>query len=154
MAAEADAIERERPPVAPWETGWRYRPTVKVSVKCDHCEVRKHQISTQSHAFRVVTEAIDRHILDDHPEVPRRHRVAKTHGALYSAPRTLKRRRRCDGHLSDPHWIDVGGKVIWSSLPPDHPEICNDRWMHAKFCMNCAPVEAIVDALLRPGTTP
>ncbi len=40
--------------------------------------------------------------------VPDRHRVTKTSEALYSPPRTLRKRRRCGGHLSEPHWIEVG----------------------------------------------
>lgn len=66
-------------------------------------------------------------------------RVSRTDGALYSQPRTAKRRRRCDGHLVETHHIEVGEQAVWSSLPPENPEIGNDRWMHAVFCSECWP---------------
>lgn len=75
-----------------------------------------------------------------------RHRVTRTSQALYSPPRTLRKRRRCDGHLADRHFIEAGQQAVWSSLPP-HSEIGNEGWWHAVFCMDCAPVECV----LRPG---
>lgn len=67
-------------------------------------------------------------------------RTSPTPGALYSEPRVSRKRRRCSGHLSDPHWIEVGELVVWSSLPPNDPEIGNEGWWHARFCLACAPV--------------
>ena len=74
----------------------------------------------------------------------RKYRVSKTPSALYSQPRTLRKKRRCDGHLSDPHWIEKGEQAVWLSLPPDS-DIGNEGWWHAKFCMDCAPVECVPD---------
>ena len=71
-------------------------------------------------------------------------RVTKTSGALYSVPRVSKRRRRCDGHLTERHWIEKGDLVVWSSLPPDNPEIGNEGWWHAAFCVaTCAPADTL-----------
>lgn len=67
-------------------------------------------------------------------------RVSSTHGALVSPPRTLRKRRRCDGHLAERHWIEAGQSVVWSALPPDNPEIGNVGWWHAAFCADCAPL--------------
>lgn len=66
-------------------------------------------------------------------------RVMPTPGALYSEPRESRKRRRCDGHLADPHWIEVGDRVVWSALPPENPDIGNTGWWHAAFCSDCAP---------------
>lgn len=66
-------------------------------------------------------------------------RVRKTDGALYGAPRVARKRRRCDGHLTDRHWIEVGDLVVPSALPPDHPDIGNTGWWHHWFCIDCAP---------------
>ena len=71
-----------------------------------------------------------------------RFRVAKTPEALYSRPRILRKRRRCDGHLSDRHIIEAGEQAVWSSLPP-HSDIGNERWWHAVFCMDCCPAECV-----------
>lgn len=79
-----------------------------------------------------------------------RYRVTKTHGALYSPPRTLKKRRKCSGHLSDRHMIEVGEQAIWSSLPPDNPEIGNTGWWHAVFCLDCAPAECVSSVEVAP----
>ena len=73
----------------------------------------------------------------------RRSRVTRTPSALYSNPRTLRKRRRCQGHLSAPHWIERGEQAIWSSLPP-HSEIGNEGWWHAVFCMDCCPIESVI----------
>ena len=70
-------------------------------------------------------------------------RVASTPGALYGQPRRSTKRRRCHGHLVDPHFIAAGDLAIWSALPPDHPDIGNDGWWHSIFCTRCAPVETI-----------
>lgn len=80
----------------------------------------------------------------------RKYRVSKTHSALYSPPRTLRKRRRCGGHLSDPHWIEVGERAVWSSLPPDS-EIGNAGWWHAVFCMDCAPAECVIPPVVSEG---
>lgn len=66
-------------------------------------------------------------------------RVARTPGTLYAAPRAAGKRRRCDGHLTDPHWIEVGDQIIWSALPPDTDDIGNPGWWHAAFFAACAP---------------
>ena len=75
-------------------------------------------------------------------DAPVRHRVSKNPEALYGRPRMLRKRRKCSGHLSDPHMIEAGQQAVWSSLPP-HSDIGNDRWWHAVFCMNCAPAECV-----------
>ena len=72
-------------------------------------------------------------------EIAERFRVARTPGALYGELRVGRKRRRCDGHMADPHWIEPGELVTWSALPPDHPDIGNDRWWHSVFCADCAP---------------
>lgn len=69
-------------------------------------------------------------------------RVTRSREALYSSPRTLRKRRKCDGHLSDSHWIEAGQQAVWSSLPP-HSEVGNEGWWHAVFCMDCAPAECV-----------
>lgn len=71
-----------------------------------------------------------------------RHRVSRTPEALYSPPRTLRKRRRCSGHLAEPHWIAAGERAVWSSLPPNS-EIGNEGWWHAVFCMDCAPADVV-----------
>lgn len=69
------------------------------------------------------------------------HRVTRTPEALYSAPRTARKRRRCDGHLAPArHWIEPGDQITWSSLPPDS-DFGNERWWHHAYCANCAPKE-------------
>ena len=39
--------------------------------------------------------------------------------------------------------IEASEQAIWSSLPPDNPEIGNTGWWHAVFCLDCAPAECI-----------
>lgn len=68
-----------------------------------------------------------------------RGRTSATPGCLYGKPRRAKKRRRCDGHMAEPHWIEVGDLLVWSALPPDHNEIGNLGWWHHAFCMDCAP---------------
>ena len=41
--------------------------------------------------------------------------------------------------------------VVTSSLPPNNPEICNDGWMHAAFCLDCAPMTPTLRAYLGRG---
>jgi hypothetical protein len=65
--------------------------------------------------------------------------VGVTPGVLYSPPRPSQKRRRCDGHLADPHWIQPGDLIVWSALPPNHPDIGNAGWWHHVYCMDCAP---------------
>lgn len=67
-------------------------------------------------------------------------RVTATPGALYGKPRTSRKRRRCDGHLADRHWIAPGEQFVPSALPPDTGDVGNVGWWHAAFCMACAPV--------------
>lgn len=71
-------------------------------------------------------------------------RVSKTYGALYS-PKPLRaaKRRKCDGHLVEPHWIEVGDAIVWCALPPENPEIGNTGWWHAAFCEKCAPIDCV-----------
>lgn len=70
----------------------------------------------------------------------RRWHVTPTSGVLYSQPRRAAKRRRCSGHLApEPHWIEVGDEIVWSALPPGDPEINNDGWWHAAYCVDCAP---------------
>jgi hypothetical protein len=68
-----------------------------------------------------------------------RRRTSATPGAIYRAPKVSRRRRRCSGHLAEPHWIEVGDLVVHSSLPPNNPDIGNEGWWHAAFCLDCAP---------------
>lgn len=72
-------------------------------------------------------------------------RVSRAFDALYSSPRRTQKRRRCDGHLADAHWIEVGEQVIWSALPPNS-DIGNPTWWHHALCVDCAP-ESTLDAL-------
>lgn len=70
-----------------------------------------------------------------------RQRVTKTHGALWGVVKARKP-YPCDGHLADEkHFIKAGEQYVASALPPDHPEIGNDRWWHMRLCMDCCPVE-------------
>ena len=69
---------------------------------------------------------------------PERFRVARSDGAIYGSPRACRTRRRCDGHLASPHWIEVGEPVYWSALPPDS-DVGNKRWWHHAYCQDCAP---------------
>ncbi len=74
-----------------------------------------------------------------------RHRVSRTHGALYGMA-VARRRYRCDGHMaSERHWIEAGEPYVASALPPDHPDIGNIGWWHHRFCMECAPEEYATD---------
>lgn len=42
---------------------------VQVSGKCPHCDVKKHQIDgTEERAMQVVSDAIERHIQEAHPD--------------------------------------------------------------------------------------
>jgi hypothetical protein len=66
-------------------------------------------------------------------------RVTRSPGALYSEPRTAAKRRRCDGHLADPHWINPGDIIVWSALPPGDNDIGNIGWWHHAYCADCAP---------------
>lgn len=71
-------------------------------------------------------------------------RVTATAGALYSEPRTASKRQRCDGHLAERgHWIEPGDLIVWSALPPGNGDIGNIGWWHSKFCIDCAPAEAV-----------
>lgn len=70
-------------------------------------------------------------------------RVTITHGSL-TGKRTARRRYRCDGHLADKrHWIEQGAEYVAQALPPDHPEIGNTGWWHARYCMECCPEEYV-----------
>lgn len=72
-------------------------------------------------------------------------RTTRSHEALYSKPRKVRKRRRCDGHLADPHWIEAGQEAIYSALPPGG-ELGYERWQHAVFCLDCAPADTVPDA--------
>lgn len=42
---------------------------VRVTGKCPYCDVRKNQIdSTEERAMQVVSDALDAHVLEAHPE--------------------------------------------------------------------------------------
>lgn len=69
-------------------------------------------------------------------------RVARHPQALYSKPRKCARKRRCDGHLTSPHMIEVGDLAVWSALPPNS-DVGNTNWWHAVFCSDCAPEETV-----------
>ena len=67
-------------------------------------------------------------------------RVTRSTGAIYSAPREARKRRRCDGHLNPVrHWIERGDLIVWSALPPGDDDIGNSGWWHAAYCADCAP---------------
>ena len=66
-------------------------------------------------------------------------RVIASSEAIYSALRRARRRRRCDGHLADRHWIEPGDLVVASALPPGSNDIGNERWWHAWYCADCWP---------------
>lgn len=76
-------------------------------------------------------------------QVDERTRVGATPGTIFAKPRPSRRRRRCQSHLSDEHWIEVGDLQVWSSLPPNNPDIGNAGWWHSVFCMECAPLAAV-----------
>lgn len=68
-------------------------------------------------------------------------RVVITHGAIVKVT-SARRRFRCEGHLADrTHFIEPGERHVRTSLPPDHPEICNDTWWHMRLCLDCAPAK-------------
>ncbi|CAN7194154.1 hypothetical protein [Knoellia sp. LjRoot47] len=72
-----------------------------------------------------------------------RGRVSLTHGTIHGLVRA-NRRHRCDGHLIDPddvHHIEPGEYYVASALPTHNPEIGNERWWHARYCLDCAPVQ-------------
>lgn len=70
-------------------------------------------------------------------------RVARTPGALYAdEPAIARKRRRCDGHLAEPHWIEPGDPIYHCALPPNHSDIGNTGWWHSTFCADCAPLPA------------
>ena len=87
--------------------------------------------------------------------MPERHRVTRTPSALYAEPKRARKRRRCSGHLAEPHMIEVGDLIVWSSLPPDS-DIGNEGWWHAAFCADCAPIESLpaLSALASSSPTP
>lgn len=66
-------------------------------------------------------------------------RVIATPGVLYGKPQRCKKRRRCDGHMAEPHWIEPGDPIVWSALPPGHSDIGNHGWWHRAYCADCAP---------------
>lgn len=66
-------------------------------------------------------------------------RVSVTDGTLVGSPVVARKRRRCDGHLAEPHMIDVGDLQVWTALPPGHPDIGNLGWWHAGYCVECWP---------------
>lgn len=68
-------------------------------------------------------------------------RVSKSPGSLMSDPRVCGKMRRCDGHLADPHWIEVGDQLVWDALPPNDNDIGNTWWWHSAFCSECWPIE-------------
>lgn len=70
-------------------------------------------------------------------------RVLATPGVLYGSPRKARKRRRCDGHLTERHWIEVGDLFVWSALPPDHNDIGNIGWWHHAFCLDCTPIHTL-----------
>lgn len=71
----------------------------------------------------------------------RKHRVLKHYGAIYGVVKARKR-YGCDGHLAEaPHSIQEGELYVASALPPDDPDVGNDRWWHHRLCAGCAPAE-------------
>ena len=46
-------------------------------------------------------------------------RVGRSSQAMYSQPRECSKRRRCDGHMAERHWIEAGDLMVCSALPPE-----------------------------------
>ncbi|MFE6966861.1 hypothetical protein ACFVAJ_17255 [Agromyces sp. NPDC057679] len=66
-------------------------------------------------------------------------RVARSPEALWSEPLRSAKRRRCDGHLTGPHFIEAGDLLVWAALPPGG-DYGTERWQHKAFCVEqCAP---------------
>ena len=69
------------------------------------------------------------------------YRVAFTPGSIAGVV-TARKRHRCDGHLRrERHYIEPGEQYVANALPPDHPDIGNLGWWHARFCAACAPLK-------------
>jgi len=66
-------------------------------------------------------------------------RVGRSNQAMYSQPRESSKRRRCDGHMAERHWIEAGDLMVCSALPPMSNDCGNVGWWHAFYCMECAP---------------
>ena len=72
-------------------------------------------------------------------------RVMFTHGSIHGVV-TAAKRHKCDGHLADgKHFIEPGERYVANALPPNNPEVGNDRWWHLRVCLDCAPVEYAED---------
>lgn len=67
-----------------------------------------------------------------------RPRVVFTLGSISGVRRAAKR-YRCDSHLVDRHFIEAGDSYVANALPPGDQDICNDRWLHMRVCMDCCP---------------
>ncbi len=70
-------------------------------------------------------------------------RVISHPGALYGVQRA-SRRYMCEansGAFGQHHWIEPGRMYVASALPPHDPDINNSRWWHARYCMECCPLE-------------
>lgn len=75
-------------------------------------------------------------------ETPYRPRVAFTPGSIAKVV-TARRRYVCGNHLShvEKHYIEPGQRYVANALPPEHPDIGNDRWWHLRVCVDCCPIE-------------
>jgi hypothetical protein len=69
-----------------------------------------------------------------------RPRVVFTFGSIAGVV-TARKRYRCDSHLADRHFIEPGQRYVASALPPGDQDICNDRWLHERLCMDCCPIQ-------------
>lgn len=70
-------------------------------------------------------------------------RVTAGHETLWSKPRRAQRRRRCDGHLTEPHEIEAGALYVVGAIPPNS-EYGNMGWWRMSFCIErCAPEECV-----------
>ena len=59
-------------------------------------------------------------------------------GAILSPPRRSSKRRRCDGHMAEKHYIEKGEVTYRLSLPPGG-ELGYHNWQNAILCADCAP---------------
>ncbi|HML52398.1 MAG TPA: hypothetical protein PKD84_13460 [Propionicimonas sp.] len=66
-------------------------------------------------------------------------RITRTREALYGYF-VARKRYLCNGHLTTRHYIEPGQEFINSALPPGS-DIGNTRWWHARYCLDCCPIE-------------
>lgn len=70
-----------------------------------------------------------------------RSRVVSPH-AIFKV-RTCAARRRCSSHMAERHYIEVGEQIVWAAVPPESGDYGNPSWLHAAYCLDCAPSAAL-----------